>query len=218
MSALTELSERTLYLHRFIHTVYDDTRSRVGDYKWSARSGDSHGWVLCDWRSLSRAEYPELFETIGTTFGAVDSDTFQLPDARGRIMAAAGATPQQALGSVRGAESTTLTTNNLPAHTHSGTTDASGSHSHTTNATGGSVGLAVADGSNTVVDTDSSGGELNVWTLPRALTVDNDGSHTHTFTTGSTGNGQPFSIMQPTLYGGNLFIYAGYAVTPTEAP
>ena len=213
MTAVVELSERTLYLNQFMRTVYDHTRHHVGDYKWSARSEDSRGWVLCDGRSLSRTEYPELFETIGTTFGAIDSNTFKLPDARGRIMAAAGATPQQALGSVRGAESTTLTLNNLPAHTHSGTTDASGSHTHTTNATGGSLGLAVADGSNTVVDTDSSGGELNVWTLPRALTVDSDGSHTHTFTTGSTGDGQPFSIIQPTLYGGNLFIYAGFAVS-----
>lgn len=209
MSAIVDLSERTTHINKTMWLLYDLSRSHVGDYKWSAQSQDTNGWVLCDGRSLSRTDYQDLFATIGTAFGAADSTTFRLPDARGRIMAATGAGSQRTLGSLVGAETVTLTTNELPAHTHTGTTNADGSHTHTTNATGGNIGLIIANGLNTAGDTDSSAVEPNVWAPPQALTVDSAGSHTHTFTTGSTGNGQPVSIMQPTLYGGNLFIYAG---------
>jgi microcystin-dependent protein len=84
----------------------------------------------------------------------------------------------------------TNTVSTAGAHTHTATTESAGSHSHTSNATGGqgNYGLALANGSNTVEDTDNSSGELNVWTVPGALTINNSGDHTHTLTTGSSGN------------------------------
>lgn len=36
------------------------------------------GWLLCDWSAVPRAEYPDLFEVIGTSFGG-DATTFRLP-------------------------------------------------------------------------------------------------------------------------------------------
>lgn len=36
-------------------------------------------WLPCDGRALSRAVYAELFQVIGTTYGAPDADTFNLP-------------------------------------------------------------------------------------------------------------------------------------------
>lgn len=42
------------------------------------------GWLLCFGQSVLRADYPELFAAIGTTYGAVDSSHFTLPDYRGR--------------------------------------------------------------------------------------------------------------------------------------
>ena len=119
------------------------------------------------------------------------------------------------------------------SHSHTGTTDASGLHNHDTNAVGGqgNYGLALANGVNTVTSTDSSDGELNVWTLPGALAMSNSGSHTHTFTTSNAGlhnhtltisnaglhahvinpagGDAPHNNMQPTLFVGNLFIYSG---------
>jgi microcystin-dependent protein len=101
------------------------------------------------------------------------------------------------LGSTGGAENHTLTTGEMPSHTHTGTTDSGGAHTHSSNATGGSLGLAYSDGNNTVTSADYTNGELNVWTTPRALTINSDGSHTHTFTTGASGAGGAHNNMQP---------------------
>ena len=44
------------------------------------------GYLLCDGRAVSRTTYKDLFEVIGTTYGAGDgSTTFNLPDKRGRV-------------------------------------------------------------------------------------------------------------------------------------
>lgn len=239
METLVGIVDRMTVMARSIFSLHEETRSHVGDYKWSCRSNDFQGWLLCDGRALSCEEYKDLFEIIGTSFGTAGSNTFYLPDNRGRVLAAIGTDSNQFFGSATGAETLTLTTSNLPAHIHTGvadadgehthsiTVDSAGAHTHTTNAVGGNVGLAVADGNNTVIDTDASGGELNVWTLPRALTVNTAGAHTHvasagsnglhvhTFVTDATGAGEAFSVMQPTLFGGNLFIYAGRPTPPS---
>ena len=186
----------------------------VGDYKWSAHNADFLGWMLCDGRTLDRITYNQLYAIIGTSFGSTSSTNFKLPDCRGKV---AGATGQglgltnRAIGETAGAETQTLAVENLPSHSHTGTTQSSGTHSHTTNANGGQggLGLAIADGTKTVINTDESNGELNVWTLPRALTINQDGAHTHEFTTNATGGGGAFNIMQPTIFLGNVFIYSG---------
>ena len=46
----------------------------------------SETFRLCDGSSLSRAEFPELFSVIGTTYGSVSSTTFNLPDTVGRYI------------------------------------------------------------------------------------------------------------------------------------
>lgn len=184
----------------------------VGEYKLTASSNDMNGWLQCDGRSLSRATYAGLFAVTGTAFGAADAASFSLPDFRGRAIGLAGqgvGLTNRAVGDVVGEERHLLSTTEMPSHTHAGTTDAAGAHSHVTNAVGGSVGLAVCDGSGTAVTTDVSAGELNVWTTPRALTVNADGSHTHAFTTGATGGGAAHNNMQPTLFAGNVLIFSG---------
>lgn len=44
------------------------------------------GYLLCNGASLSRTEYQELFEVLGTKFGAVDSAHFNLPDTHHRFL------------------------------------------------------------------------------------------------------------------------------------
>ncbi len=39
-------------------------------------------WLPCDGRSVSRSNYPVLFEAIGTAFGSDNVGTFKLPDLR----------------------------------------------------------------------------------------------------------------------------------------
>eukprot|EP00798_Chlamydomonas_sp_ICE-L_P029914 gene29914-biopygen11667 len=188
---------------------------QVGDYKWSCRQEDFCGWMLCDGRSLSPDQHKELFDVVGTAFGGGGED-FKLPDFRSRVMGAVGPgggslTPRS-LGEVVGDETHTLVESEMPSHVHSGTTDAVGEHSHATNAVGGqgNAGLCVADGNGTIISTDSSTGELNVMTLPTALAVSSAGNHAHAFTSGSTGLGQAHNNMQPTLFGGSVFVFTGH--------
>lgn len=213
----------------------------IGDLKYSIKNADSNGWLLCNGRSLLKSSYPELFAVIGTTFGSADADSFSLPDCRGRVMAAANNSHSQ--GQYAGADTHAISVPELPSHTHTGatatagthnhggSTGTDGAHTHTSNAIGGqgNLGLCIADGGNTVIDTDGSQGELNVWTTARALainsagahahTISGDGSHSHNFTSDGTGGGQAMSLLQPTIYVGNVFIYAQTAPPPpTFAP
>ena len=45
------------------------------------------GWLLCDGRTVSRSDYPDLFNAIGISWGKGDgSKTFNLPDLRGMFL------------------------------------------------------------------------------------------------------------------------------------
>lgn len=45
-----------------------------------ASSTPPDGWLLCNGATLSRTEYSELFEVIGTKYGTLGSTTFRLPN------------------------------------------------------------------------------------------------------------------------------------------
>ncbi|EWT02091.1 tail collar protein [Intrasporangium oryzae NRRL B-24470] len=75
------------------------------------------GWFFCEGQLLPISEYDALFNLIGTTYGGDGQSTFALPDLRGRIpVHADGAGYVQ--GQAGGVESVTLTTQQIPAHTH----------------------------------------------------------------------------------------------------
>lgn len=98
------------------------------------------GWLLCDGSEVSRTTFNALFQAIGTTYGSSGPTTFRLPDGRGRAAIGAGqgqGLTNRALGSSGGAETHTLTKDQLPsyeldvtdpghAHTFTGT-----EHTHT---------------------------------------------------------------------------------------
>lgn len=44
------------------------------------------GWLECNGQSVSRVTYAALFAAIGTTWGAADGASFNLPDARGEFL------------------------------------------------------------------------------------------------------------------------------------
>lgn len=79
-------------------------------------------WLPCDGASLLRDDYPDLFAVIGTTYGAVDSDHFNLPAFPGRtpigVGTGSGLTPR-ALGDMVGEETHTLDQSEMPSHSHS---------------------------------------------------------------------------------------------------
>jgi microcystin-dependent protein len=81
------------------------------------------GWAYCDGQILAISSNTALFSILGTTYGGDGRTTFGLPDLRGRSAIHVGYGHGPGLSTIRlgdrsGAETTTLTTNNLPSHTH----------------------------------------------------------------------------------------------------
>jgi len=92
----------------------------VGEIQCTGSNFAPMGFLPLDGRLLPIADYDVLFNLIGTTYGGDGQTTFALPDMRGRVIAGVDTTDSRfALGSAAGVESTTLATNNMPAHTHS---------------------------------------------------------------------------------------------------
>lgn len=58
----------------------------VGTIQAFAFENEQEGWLFCDGRQLDIEDYPELFNTIGFTFGGDNYTKFQLPDLRGRFI------------------------------------------------------------------------------------------------------------------------------------
>lgn len=96
-----------------------------------AGSSAPTGWLLCYGQAISRTTYSDLYAVVGTTYGAGDgATTFNLPDLRGRVVAGkddmGGVSANRltsplngdVLGGAAGSQSHTLTTAQLPAHTH----------------------------------------------------------------------------------------------------
>ena len=80
---------------------------------WPASSAPT-GYLVCDGSAVSRTTYAALYAIVGTTFGSGDgSTTFNLPNYTNRMPY--GTT----IGATGGSATTTLSTANLPAHTHS---------------------------------------------------------------------------------------------------
>jgi microcystin-dependent protein len=72
------------------------------------------GYLLCDGASLLRASYPDLFASMGTTFGSADGTHFNLPNLSNRTPMGAEAT----LGTTGGATTVTISETTYPAHRH----------------------------------------------------------------------------------------------------
>ncbi|MGE9008465.1 phage tail protein [Leptospira interrogans] len=74
------------------------------------------GWMLCQGQTLAISEYEVLFQLMGTTYGGDGQETFNLPNLAGRLPVHQG--PGFVMGQNAGAETVTLTTQQLPVHSH----------------------------------------------------------------------------------------------------
>lgn len=93
----------------------------VGSYVEGAWTTAPAGYLLADGAAVSRTTYANLFAVVGTTYGAGNgSTTFNLPDARGRVLVQQSSdTEFDVLGEKYGAKTHTLTIAEMPSHSHS---------------------------------------------------------------------------------------------------
>lgn len=136
------------------------------------------------------------------------------PDLRGRFVIGAQGDSGNTydVGDTGGATSVTLSTSNMPAHTHSfsGTTSSAGAHTHSVSDPGHSHHLSYysagdgGDGGGAASGNDSynnSGNSQNLGTnsATTGISINSGGAHTHTVsgTTGSNGSGSAVSTVPP---------------------
>jgi microcystin-dependent protein len=193
----------------------NDHISPIGSIICYAGQTNPSGWLFCNGMEVLKTTYPNLYAVISDNYGvASNSDYFVLPNLKEKIpMGNSGETNFQ-LGNKGGAKTVTLEENQLPSHSHTGTTDESGVHNHT--ATDGGHNHLYSD----AYFAENSGGGQNVYGTSAGTDHDNDyryrptqstntgyanisvgngGSHQHTFTTNEIGSGNSVNILNPYL-------------------
>lgn len=139
---------------------------------------------------VSRSAYSALFTTIGTAFGIGDgSTTFTLPDCRGRVSGSIGqgvGLTNRISGQIIGAETHTLSTDEMPSHSH--------------NLFGGNSG-GMPPARSSIVGNAGVGDQV----------IKIGSYHTNNLSSAidANGGGLPHNNMQPTIFLGNTFIYTG---------
>lgn len=165
------------------------------------------GWALCNGQLMPIAQNTALFSLLGTIYGGDGQTTFALPDLRGRVAVGMGSGPGLSpivQGQSGGVDTTSITVNNLPAHTHAANLKVSSAvatdHQATTNASIGAPGFP--DGRNFKVTLGFNNSSPNVELNGDSVNV------------GATGGSQPFNNMQP--YVGLNYIICLQGIFPSR--
>jgi microcystin-dependent protein len=167
------------------------------------------GWLFCDGSEVQKNKYPYLFTIIGNTYGvASNSDNFVLPNLKERLPVGNSNVSNFQLGNTGGNKTVTLGVNQLPSHTHTGTTNADGSHTHTINDPGhthtqNTINDDFNNSSGTPPAFTHDNGDDTLWnninTSFTGITINASAQHTHEFTTNSTGSGDAVNVLPPYL-------------------
>jgi microcystin-dependent protein len=88
----------------------------IGEIRMFAGNFAPVGWAFCNGAIIPIDQNDALFNLIGTTYGGDGQTTFALPNLQSRVPVHVG--PGFALGQSGGAETVTLTTSQIPGHSH----------------------------------------------------------------------------------------------------
>jgi microcystin-dependent protein len=160
--------ERGMYIYDSDDGGWRHARQRFGVpsgtiVMWSGSIASiPSGWALCDGQTVS-----------GTA----------TPDLRNRFIVGAG--NSYGVGATGGADQITLTAQQMPRHTHTGSTNTAGSHKHSYRVSYG-----------TTTRTGSSGPQVRT-ALTHNQTTGSAGSHSHTISLNNTGGNQPHENRPP---------------------
>lgn len=194
-----------------------------GDLRASAAAAIPTGWLDCDGSTQSRTTFSAVYAALGgaaSPWGQGDGrTTFTLPDFKGRALIGVGVgtgLTARTMGQGGGAETVTLTTNEMPVHGHTASTGSAGTHSHggATGATDPQHSHQSPDGRPFLTDRvgigggvydltgggdigNGGGGFTTVSSINHAHTIAADGAHTHTVTVNNAGAGAAHANMPP---------------------
>jgi len=173
----------------------------VGEIRMFAGNFAPAGWMFCNGAVLPISEYDTLFQLIGTTYGGDGMSTFQLPDLQGRVPLHQGqgsGLTNRVIGETGGVENVTLTTQQIPVHTHAPLANsAAGTTANPTNAIFG------AGSATQVFDYVTPFNAASAQVALNAATIALDGGS------------QPHDNIQPTLAYSYIISLYGYFPSPT---
>jgi microcystin-dependent protein len=93
----------------------------IGEIQLFGFNFNPRGWAFANGATLPISQNTALFSLIGTIYGGNGQTTFQLPNFAGRAGCEQGNGPglsPRTLGQTFGANTVTLTSNQIPAHNH----------------------------------------------------------------------------------------------------
>jgi microcystin-dependent protein len=138
------------------------------------------GWMSCEGQILPISNYSALFALLGTYYGGNGVSTFGLPDLRGRAVIGQGqgpGLPIYDIGDAQGTNAVTLSSNQLPPHTHQITVHANSFSSSTNDPANAYFG----GGSTQIYDSATDNTPMNLQSIIAS----------------PTGSSQPVSIQNP---------------------
>ena len=158
-------------------------------------TNDITGWIICDGvtRSNNSDGKYNILNSMGIGSGGSNTSNYTPPNLKNRFLCSLGLS--SLVGLTGGNDTVTLTTSNMPSHSHSGTTDGqSANHTHDTYSPAMDININQGNGS-------GSGSGQNRDFNPKRTTTSTSSNesadHRHSFISNSVGGGNSFSILPP---------------------
>ena len=169
----------------------------IGEIRMFAGNFAPRGWAKCEGQLLPIAQNTALFSIFGTTYGGNGITSFALPDLRGRGPVHGGFSqgpglPQVNLGQKGGAAEFTISSANMPSHSHQVTAVAAD-------------GTSASPNNNYLAQTKTLDPEYATGGAPTTM---------NSAMIGNTGGGQSISHRSP--YTGVTFIIALVGIYPSQ--